>query len=408
MDLAPEGGPVGSAGIGVEIGPGVERCRFRGLRISGAGAAGIHGAQVAGCTVEGSLIQDSGDDGIFLRGSDFVILGNTIARYFDEAVDVAGSGEFVVADNQAQGGRIGIVLGGGSTIEVSGNVVSNNLQGSIHVHEGTGKVAVDSNRVSPAGGTAIIVSGAPDLSMVGNRAGGGAEVGFLVEAVAGGILEGNVASVGGIGYQIGEVGDAEIRGNSACASARAGPIELVGNGTGDETPIVELPAADPRCAEVELPPSALPALVVEGDSAQARAMADSLSNYLRWVNPGYLSVGLSGDSVWTEIDRDLRDVLLATRGNSIGILRTAFLYGIRSGHPGMPFPRWHLFHDEELVAVVVPRIGGASMVARFGDGDGEIVFRDRVGLWRWMGDHHVRRFWEAVPPFWSPSFWRAD
>jgi parallel beta-helix repeat protein len=365
---------------------------------------------VAGCTVEGSLIQDSGDDGIFLRGSDFIILGNTITRYFDEAIDVAGSGELAVADNQAYGGRIGIVLGGGSVIEVTGNVVSNNLQGSIHVHEGTGRVVVDSNRVSPDGGIAILVNGAPDLRMLGNRARGGAEVGFEVEAVAGGTVEGNVASVGGAGYRIGEIGDAELRGNGVCASASAGPMELVGEGAGGldvETPIVELPAADPRCADEGLPPPAIPALVVEGDLARARAIADSLSNYLRWVNPGYLSVGLSGDSVWTEIDRDLRDVLLATRGNSIGILRTAFLYGVRSGQPGMAFPRWHLFHDEELVAVVVPRVGGTSMVARFTDGDGAVRLRDRFGLWRWMGDHHVRRFWEAVPPFWNASFWRG-
>jgi parallel beta-helix repeat protein len=118
------------ATFAVFINKDIDNSRIINNKIINTGGTAIIGYNIKRCLIDNNLIINAGDDGIRLRGKSLVIIKNSIYRYFDEAIDLAGGENIIVSYNDCISGRIAITVGSQSAI-VSHNFVIDQLEEGI-------------------------------------------------------------------------------------------------------------------------------------------------------------------------------------------------------------------------------------------------------------------------------------
>jgi len=109
---------------------------------------------------------------------------------------------------------------------------------------------------------------------------------------------------------------------------------------------------------------------VRADSEGDRKIAEEMARFLKRNNPGILSVDVKGNSMRSEITRDMYETLKSSGQIGIGLVRWPHIkFRLASGRHH--FPLWHLFVRDKEVAVVARKLTGARV---------QIVFKEDGGL----------------------------
>ena len=167
------------------------------------------------------MILNSGTDAVQLRGDRLTAVGNTIVRYFDEALDLASGSDIIVTRNRISQGRIGIVVDDSNNTLIASNIVDKQLQEGI-VTGADREAVVTGNIVIDAGYKAYQLH-SPRV-VTGNTAQGSHETGFQITRTDDMIFSGNTARGSQQGFDFIPSGEA-IAGNRPAAAEDNSTVE---------------------------------------------------------------------------------------------------------------------------------------------------------------------------------------
>jgi hypothetical protein len=345
--------------------------------------------------VEDSRILRSGDDGIQLRGTDLIVSRNHVVEYFDEAIDLEGDGAIVVNGNFVARGRIGITVGGSGTAIIERNVVAEHTEVGLHIAMARG-ASVLHNEVLAAGRTGYILES--PHAVVGNSTTATA-VGMQLVDMESGEFEGNLMVTDAVGFELVDARPSRVTGNRYCGSGsalkrddRSIALSEASVACGDSALANATAGAALPPELTVLVPRTSPRIRVSGHTDADVRFARELAQFLRDRNPGYLSVHVEGDRMWSDITPELHSVIESAGALAIGIVRMPIrrFHWATSAHP-----LWYLRAGGANVALVTYSERGAGARIRSME-EGRLEMLSRPGFTLERAEAHTRRAYRSA------------
>ena len=394
----------GHASHAIKINKNHGDCLIAHTKMLNAGASAVIGESAPGCTLVDNMILNSGDDAVQLRGDRLTVIGNTILRYFDEALDLAAGTDIIVTRNYVSYGRIGIVVDDSNKALIARNIVDNQLMQGI-VTGTDAEAVVTGNRVTDAGHIAYKLQS--PRAVTGNEAQGDNETGFRISSMDGGVISGNIVrdkqqgfvfinetkGDNETGFRIIDMDDGIVFGNTATGKQQDFVFIVTGEAVTDNEPaeadgriIDDSPAplivsncvqpnntvtggcpgfpgipntqtATSQLHDLQNDPEILsfaPEVDIQGTTSADLNKSRNVASLLKYYNPGFLSIHTDGTVMRSQITEDLYRRLLGAGQLGIGLVRAPFMSfsrGERSFY-------WYLSYAETDVIMVSSMHGG--------------------------------------------------
>ena len=380
----------GRASHAIKISKGHGDCLIAHTKILNTGASAVIGESAPGCTLVDNVILNSGGDAIQLRGDRLTVVGNTVFRYFDEALDLAAGSDIIVTRNLISHGRIGIVVDDSNNALIARNLVDNQLQEGIVT--GTDREAVVTGNIVIDAGNIAYQLDSPRV-VIGNAAEGSHETGFQITMMDDMIVSGNTARGSQQGFVFIASGEAitgngpagednSTDGNSPAplvfANCVQSPDSTVTGGCPDSLGSPDVQTAISQLHDLVNDPEIphlTPPVDIQGTTSGDTETARRIAALLEYYNPGFLSIQVDSTVMRSQISEDLYSRLLGAGQQGIGLVRAPFLWfsgGQRSFY-------WYLSHANTDV-IMVSSMHGGSRVKFTKLQDGEPGYMDSIVL----------------------------